>query len=309
MKARAWLWILVPCLGLAELGAHQYFAKRAPEAEAWRELRPKLAALRKSNEVVIVAPEWGGPLAREAFGDELMPLSQVARPDVSAFSRAIEVSMLGKRAPELSGWHVAEEHEYGKFVLRVMTNPAPARLSFDFVEAFGPDRVEVRQGTAPCRWNSHAHATAGGLFGHPTFPKRRFECMTGGSRLVGVTVIDDDQEYRPRRCIWPEPSNQGPIVLRFKDVPLGDRIHGYLGIPWVLGRDGIGAPVILEVRAAERSLGRAVQRGERAWEPFELPLRDLAGATAAVEFIVHDVPAAERLFCFYADTRWAAPPS
>jgi len=293
---------------LAELGAHQFFATRAPEPEAWRELRPKLAALRRANELVIVAPEWGAPLARQAFGDELMPLSQVARPDITGFSRAIEVSLLGKRAPELAGWRIAEEHEYGKFVLRVMTNPAPARLSFDFVDALGSDRVEVREGTALCRWNSHARATAGGLVANPTFPKHRFECPSGGPHIVGVTVIDDE-EYRPRRCIWAQPSDHAPIVLLYRNVPLGDRIRGYLGIPWLLGRDGVSGSVTLEARAGTQSLGRAVQRGDHAWERFELSARELAGTTADVELIVHESPARDRPFCFYADTRWAAPPS
>jgi hypothetical protein len=306
VKKRQLLWLFVPCIGLAELGAHEFFKTRAPKQHDWQELRPKLAGLRKANELVVVAPDWGSPLARQAFGDQLMPLSQVARPDVTAFVRAIEVSMLGQRAPELAGWRIVEEHEHGKFALRVLINPAPAKVSFDFVDALGPERVGVHEGTVPCRWNDNARPIAGGLVGNPTFPKRRFECPSGPPHLVAVTVIDDDN-YRPRRCVWAPPSTQSPIVLRYRGVPLGDRIRGYVGVPWLLGRDGVSGSVTLEARALGKSLGKVVQRGDSAWALFELPTGHFAGTTTDVEFVVHESHARDRHFCFYADTRWSAP--
>jgi hypothetical protein len=116
------LWLLIPALGLAELGAHAYFSRRAPTVEEWKALEPAVAELRKSDELVVVAPRWAEPLARQALGDRLMPLAQVARPDVAPFARAIEISAMGKRAPELEEWKLVKRVERD-FVLRVRENP------------------------------------------------------------------------------------------------------------------------------------------------------------------------------------------
>src|SRR5262245_37726671 len=91
--------LFVPVFGLFELGAHVYFSRRAPTTEAWTGVRPFVASAYKPENVVVVAPYWAEPMARLAFGDELMPLRDVARPDVTRYPEALEVSILGQRAP------------------------------------------------------------------------------------------------------------------------------------------------------------------------------------------------------------------
>lgn len=304
---RKLLWLLVPALALGELAAHAYFSKRAPTIDEWRAVRPAVAELRKTGELVVAAPEWGTPLARHALGDELMPLAHVSRPDASSFARAIEISSMGHRAPELEGWRQVDERRQGDFVLRVLENPKPAKVTFDFVDRIGPETLSVTEGAMPCPWNQNARAASGGLGGHPTFPAQRFECPSGLPRFVGVTVIDDE-DYRPRRCVWAHPSAAGPVTLRFSRVPLGDRIQGYTGMAWVLARDGVGGTVELELRAGGESLGRAIHPDVSAWVPFQISLGRHAGTTADVELVVQTDAAQNRPFCFYADSRWGAPP-
>ena len=305
MSWARYAWLAVPLAGLGELAAHFYFAGRAPTPAEWESARTVLTALRKPGDLLVVAPGWGDPLARKAFGEALMPLRDVARPDETAYARAIEVSFLGQRAPELAEWRAGEGKESGRFRFRVLSNPAPAAVGFDFVERLGPARARVFEQSgatsAACAWSSNARVETGGLPGPPTFPAQRFLCQGGAHYFVGVTIIDD-QEYRPRRCIWAHPTPRGPLVIRFEAVPLGAAIRGHAGLPWLIMRDGAGPPVELEVRAGGRSLGTFVHRDQDGWSGFEFPTGQ-AGTSTEVEFEVRSTSARDRHFCFQADTR------
>ena len=67
-KAR-YLALLVPAFGLIELGAHFFFARRAPKAEEWTAVRPAVASWYKSGSAVVIAPYWAEPMARPAQVD------------------------------------------------------------------------------------------------------------------------------------------------------------------------------------------------------------------------------------------------
>jgi hypothetical protein len=292
-------------IGLVELAAHFYFAKAPPSFDAWSEIRGPVAALQKPGDLVVVAPPWGEPLARRALGDELMPIRDVARPDTSRYASALEVSILGERSEELRGWTEEARESRGKFVIRRLRNPAPAHVVFDFTDHTRPPFADVR-GTEPpvaCPWNERAPVVVGGLGGHPTFPRRRFECPGGSLFNVGVTVIAD-HDFRPRRCIWSHPLARGEIVTRFRGVPLGSVIQGHAGMYWVIERNLAGAPVTLSVRVDGEPVGSFTHIDGDGWKGFVMPLGAHAGkASAEVEFAVTTQNYQNRHYCFEADTR------
>lgn len=254
----------------------------------------------------MVAPHWADPLARLAFGERLMPIRDEARPDDSAYRRAIEVSILGQHAPELAGWRTVKEEKVGRFRYRVLQNPSPAKVLYNFVDHVDPRDAEAYELSGArrhaCRWNPHARRSDGGLLGHLAFPGRRFECGGRASMFVGVTIIDD-QNYHPRRCIWAHPPAGGPMVVRFKHVPIGHSIHGYGGLSWFLTRDGVGTPVDITVKIDGQRIGRVVHRDKQGWKGFDLLTGAHAGQTANVEFDVRSDSPERRNFCFYADSR------
>src|SRR5262245_36261464 len=167
------LWLFVPVLGVIELMAHFVFARRAPRPEDWPKARAPLVELRKDRELVVVAPHWAEPLARQAFGEELMPLRDVARADETSYARAIEVSVLGQSASELSGWRAVSERREGAFRFRLLENPHAAKVRFDFVDGLAPESVVVREPAADelreCRYTPNARVSTGSLPGPPTF--------------------------------------------------------------------------------------------------------------------------------------------
>ena len=301
-----WLALAVPLLAIAELLAQCGFAHWAPTPEQWAAIRPAVAALHEANEPLIVAPYWAEPMARWKLGNDLMPAREVARPDVTRYRKAIELSAMSARAPELAGWQVGSETRVGPITIRTRINPAPASVTFDFTDHVQPERADARveRGStfAPCAFSESAPLESGGLGGMPTFPAARFLCPPEPSYVfVGVTIIED-QEYRPRRCIWSHPPKGGELVTRFRSVPLGTSIRGHAGMGWIQERFGTGASFTLRVLVDGTEVGRVVHADGAGWKPFEMPLGDLAHATGDVEFRA-SAGGGGRPVCFEADSR------
>lgn len=302
MADRRLFLLLVPALGVLELVAHQFFAGRAPEVAEWRALAGPLSKLVEADDLVLVAPEWAGPMARHALGDRFFDVAALARADETSFRRAIEVSALGERIEATSGWRVASEVESGRFTLRVLENPAAQRPTYRFLEHVNPENLSVSvlgDGVdVPCPFDAHARRHAGGLHGNLAFPAQRFRCGARAHEFVGVTIADD-QDYRPRRCIWAHAPAAGVLRLEFRDVPLGRRLRGYTGSSFFLTRDG--APgVELSVHVAEERVGTQRNHDERGFSPYSFDLGKFAGTTQTVRFEVRGE--ASREFCFTAES-------
>jgi hypothetical protein len=297
--------LALPVVGLAELGMHFWFARRPPAFEDWAQVREPALRFAGPELPVVAAPRWAEPLARGALGDERMPLEHVARPDMDRFERAVELSILGQRAPELEGWVEEAAEQHGKFQLRRLKNPRFRPVVVDFVERARPPFAEVitTEPRETCRWNEHAKTMSGGLGGHPTFPPQRFECPMGPFFHVGETVIAD-QDFRARRCLWSHPPRQGEIVTRFGDVALGDTIEGHSGMYWIVERNRTGADVTIAVRVDGEEIGRVTHSDGQGWARFELPLGPHANKVhAGVEFGVSSPNYLHRHFCFEATSR------
>lgn len=295
--------LVVSLIALGEAASHFVFRQRAPSLRDWKRLKPRVASLSQPGDLVVVAPEWAEPLARQAFGDALMPLPMVARAGDDDFARAIEVGTLGQSRSELSGWTRIEHESFGKFEVSVRQNPAYVQSRYRFVDHVDSASLSVarRRGgiEEPCSFSESAPMTAGNLGGNPTSPKVRFNCV-GGS-WVGVTIIDDER-YRPRRCIW-APARPGvPLVLRFRQVPIGSKLVGHAGGPWLMVRDGVGPPIELRASTAQGELGSVAAKDTDGWVRFEWSTtpRD---KTEDVQLTVAATGSVEQRFCFTLEVR------
>jgi len=299
-----YLWLLVPALGLLELALQVVLARRAPGIDAWRGVESAVLARKRPGEPVVVAPEWAEPLARLALGDRAFPLAELARADDRTVPGLLEIAELGARSPAVRDWPVVSEERAGPFVLRTLKNPTPLRSRYRFVDHVRPGELSVAlvHGDVehPCEFREHLVATAGGLHGQVAFPSERFQCPGGEQMFVGVTVIDD-QDYRPRRCIWAHPPQAGALRLRFSAVPLGTHLHGFAGLSYFLFRDGVGPPITLSASSAGRSFGSVSHRDESGWSGFELATPGLAGQTADLDFEIRSEGGYRRDFCFAAE--------
>jgi len=297
-----WIWPTLLVSALAETGAHWYFKARAPNEHEWRALKPDIAKLYHPSDCIAVAPDWGDPLARHALGDELMPLRKVARASDEGCERVITLSLFGAEYRPVTRWTELERLRSGPFAVSVRKNPDWTQARYVFIDHLEPDSlaVSVRQeaSTASCPFSDRARQSSGGLGGDPTSPERRYNCPGGGFHWVGATIIDDEH-YRPRRCIWAPPSRTGPTTLHFHDVPLGRKLVGYAGGPWLMVRDGLGPAVTLT--AVTGSGGPTLSSrftDTDGWTRFEWDTQALENTTTDVQLTVTGSPSMEQRFCF-----------
>lgn len=258
--------------------------------------------------LVLAAPTWAEPNARFALGAELMPLAHVARADSERFSRALEVSILGARHPDLARWRLESERAEGDFMLRIWSNPDPVTVLYDFLQHVEPPHLAVsvvrrNGGVDSCPFSTKHRVSNGDLGGHPTFPSERYACPGGSDwSFVGRTVIDD-HDYRPRRCIWAHPIQGSVLTLRFDSVPIGSKLHGYSGLPYLFERERRGPPVELAIAIGGQDIGTARHVDGEGWKAFEFDTMSLRGQRLPVEFRVRSKREAWRQFCFQADIR------
>ena len=305
MPRLQYLWLIVPALGLGELGAHVWLSRRAPRVEEWQDLAAPVRRLKRPADLLVVAPLWAEPIARHAFGDGPFPLEQLGRADASTFARAVEVSALGAHSDETRGWRVVSEEPHGRFTLRVLENPAPIVPRYRFIEHVLPSDLDVAvvegESETPCPFTDRARVSTGGLHGHVAFPRERFQCPGGEASFVGVTVIDD-QNYLPRRCIWTHVPPRGKLRLRFARVPLATKIRAWAGVSYFLYRDGTVPPASIAFRADGRALGEHEHRDEWGFRGFSFDTPGAFERTTDLDVEVSS-EAPGRDLCFVAESR------
>jgi len=297
MRRTAVLLALLPVLGLAELGLSQYLARRAPEPEAYARLAPRLLALKQPGMPVVVAPEWAEPLLRAA-APAAFPIGELTRAEDSSFAQFLEVGLLGQSAPELSAFPIVRSERVGSFTLNVRQNPHPELTVYDFVTAVDAGEVEVFDDDegqlTPCP-RSKAVASTGGLHGHVTYPRQRYDC--GRGYFVAVSLIEDER-YRPHRCVLAHLRPQGQVLLRFNGAPASSKLRGFAGFSYFLERDEQVSGAELSVSSAGRELGRHRVVGARGWQHF-----DLGAARNSVEVLVRRSSNSENDVCFALEAR------
>jgi len=303
---RRWLWLLVPLVALWELGAHIYFSRRAPTLEEYRTLVAPVRAVKQPDDALVFAPAWAAPLARHALGDGLWPLDDLTRPSLDTARRVVELSILGQTSREVASWPIQRASQHGPFQLRVRTNPAYEKPLFQVVDAVARGQVHVfrrHEGTRyDCRYKANAPPRTGGLHGHVAFPKQRFVCGKEEVEFVGVTIIDD-QDYRPRRCVWAHPPRQGVLWLRFDDVPFGDELLIHAGLSYFTMRDGMGPSISLRAYVEGNRIGSHRHQDEQGWVAARMATSRYRNTRGRLEFEISSAGFEHRHFCFSAMTR------
>src|SRR6188768_3500881 len=302
-----YLWLAIPLFGLVELGASGYFARRYPQLDEWRALRSEVARIKGDNDLIVIAPDWAEPLARNALSDALMPIADVARADEASYPRAIEVAALGNVNPLIATWPVTAEKSIGKFVLRTRTNPGFKPPLFVLNDHATPPELSVSerdQGgrSTPCRYGTRPPSSASGLLARPAFPRQRFSCGAAEADFVGGTIIDD-QNYRARRCLWANPSPGGVLTLSFADVPINDELYGYIGFSFFRFRDHGWPPISVSFSVDGTRLGEHFHLPELGWQPFRFSTTQFRGSSSEVRMEIVGSQSRELELCFYAATR------
>ena len=302
-----YLWLAVPLFGLVELGTGVYFSRRFPQVDEWRALVSEVRALKRESDLIVIAPEWAEPLARNALTDSLMPIADVARPDEDGYPRAIEVAALANESPLLAAWPVISARRFGKFTLRTRSNPAFKPPIFVLTDhAFTPDLAVSQRGPAgdldTCRYAIRPPSSASGLLARPAFPRQRFSCGPAEGNFAGITIIDDEHD-RARRCLWANPAAGSTLLLSFENVPIGSQLRGYVGFPHFRFRDHGWPAVTMSFAVGGVPIGTHAHSPESGWQPFQIPTARFRGSHSEVRIEISGMDGRESELCFYAATR------
>ena len=113
----------------------------------------------------------------------------------------------------------------------------------------------------------------------------------------------DDQNYRPRRCIYAHPLVNGNLHVRFPNVPVGRKIRGYAGESFLIARDATNSGVELAVFVNGREIARHGFRSSEGFAPFDFALPPPSAPTMEVTFQIQSKEPREREFCFQAEVK------
>ena len=307
---RAWWFLLFPAVAVVELLAQGVIQARVPTEAHWRAAHDHIARSRRDGDLVASAPLWTDPLARMYFRD-LIALRDAARPDATRYPRAWVATLRGAEHPDFNGWREQSAKSFGRVTVRLLLNPSPARVLYDFTEHLRPpDAQPVRidgETRRECAFQSGLFVAGGGLGGGMLPGPERFSCSNEGWNYVGVTVVED-MTHRGRRCIWSHPVQGATMVTTFRNVPIGARIHGHHALAYEaergddLGND-LGGPVVLRVRVGDQVVGADTHRDGEGWKLYEFDTTAFQGSARDVSFEVTSERAGMRHYCFEGDTR------
>ena len=135
--------------------------------------------------------------------------------------------------------------------------------------------------------------------GRPCADRRgsRWFCSRHGWNYVGPTTNMFKGGLTP--CIWAHPVDDGPLVISFPGVSLGQALTGHHGLAdsAVDGFPG-GAPVRMDVRINGQLVQTLTRPSEKGWIGFRVDTARFAGKRAAVSLTISSTKSAGRHYCF-----------
>ncbi|MFW6197725.1 MAG: hypothetical protein ACOC5B_02560 [Myxococcota bacterium] len=295
------LWGALLLLPLIELTGHAVIRARVPDRADWKAAAAHVRELARPDDAFAVAPPWADPLLRRELGDRIA-LAEAGRSDLAPFTRLWALTIRGHRPAEAPSRPPDQVEHFGRVrVLRWDLGPSPVR--FDLVEQVPQAEVSRAraEGEQSCPWRRLA-SRGGGLGAGPAVPAERFVCDSARGHLWVAPTIIEDLSLEPRHCVWQHPQGRQPVRVRYRDVPLGDRIVLYAGLYYEHERRLEGGPVDVVIRVDDRVVGRMVHRDGDGWKRMEASTRGL-GARGTVTVEVSAPAPHLRSLCWAATVR------
>jgi hypothetical protein len=243
VKLSVWLAIAVAGLALIETANALIAPHRVAGASDWQAAAAEVRAGFRDGDLIVFAPAWSDQVGRAQLGD-LMPLDMVARSDDARYRRIWEVSTRRARAPETRDLKATRTSEHGPVKVALYEKPSPP---------------------AEVTWDS---------------TKRSSDAIVSGRAEPRTLEID----YQPRLAILaPLDQGQGKSTsLEWRDVPLGDKLVGWVGLHDYYARKHSDAPIDFTLFVDGRAVHHMRVTNADGWKRFEVPTSSAPG-TVRVE--------------------------
>ena len=305
MKNKAYLWLLIPILGLGEWIAQRRLVDAEPSQSDWDQVSQLAASMKEPGDFILTTPSWAEVHLRQRIGDTAITLEELSRPDEAHYERAIVVSLGAPYHSKVADWILLSSKRQGPFIVELRKNPAPIHPLYVFSDHFGEDGItaDLIDGSkrdTHCEYSAKARATTGGLYSHPALGRERYQCRGGAVRSLSVTIVDD-KKFEPFRCIWSAPQQGAEHHFRFEKTPHGKKIAGYLAFSQFIQHEIPGTGAELEVLVDEKSVGVVHFDLGEPRKYFEFALPETGQSSHSVEFRTRSSGHTDRSMCYYAE--------
>lgn len=235
-------------IGVLELAIGAFAYRDRPDADDFAALAARLDGEARP-ELVVLADEWLGPLAR-MFVAALADPASAARPDLRGVTQVTVVG-LG------DDWSASLTRELEDM-------PPPRRIASEDV---GPFRIATWEHAQPERVLDGLLARAAAVRGRSgEGPCRGRGDLRCGEGNVAARIVEVD--YRPRRCLAIDLRDGARLELELDDVATGTMIRGHLGFGDFNARLRQDAPIGLEILVDGEPLARWTVADAQGWWPF-----------------------------------------
>lgn len=289
---------------LFELCAHAWIVRHVPAVSEYRAASDFIRAGLEPGDVITSAPAFTDPILRWQLGDRV-PLAMAGRSDDARYERMWVLSIRGALPAGAPQGQPELQREFGRVrVLRYRLRQ-PARVLFDFVEAWERAEASIVRGGVPTRCPLRVGGTprGGGLGKGVLLPvRRRFECDPRSPALFIAPVVLEGLDNEPRYCIWQHPQGEEPVSLSFRDVPLGDELRLYAGLYYEHERMREGAPIEVSVAIDGRERAHFTHRDGEGFQRWTVPTAGSEAATGEVTLSVRTSDSRGRSFCWAGET-------
>ena len=305
------LWLFFLALAIVEVVAHVVVRARVVDDEDWAEAAAHVREGWQEGDLVVVAPEWAGPLLRQHLGD-LIRLQDAGRSDLAPYRRLWALSIRGHRPAEAPEGAPEHDEQVGRVRVLRWALPQDELVLYNFAEHVREAQVSIVSDgrETACTWRQDPRPRGGGLGAGSVMPAARHVCDPRRPWLwVGTTVLDDLDLF-PRYCIWQHPSGEEPIRATFRDVPLGERLVLYAGLYYEHERDRERGPVRVVAHVDGEEIGRMIHVDGDGWKRMEARTQPTSGPRRERGDVTIEVTAPDphlRSLCWAATTRGAAP--
>jgi hypothetical protein len=243
---------LAPLIVAADTLKTVFLAKSRVSAIPSKRVSEAVAALRKPNDPIVIAPSAMSTDVFFELGEQSGPVDWTLV-DPDGHPRAIEIARGSARNAQTSSWNILEQRTVGHWVVRALANPSPRLNRQDLLANFRAGEVNVNQGPAgsignPCQWLSTAELALPPSSQLAWTSKDRFSCRPEPDGFVGV-VVAQDRKGVARRCLWVWPLTNA-IRITWPSAAAGGSLHISGGIP--RGFDRIDSLVEMRVLGERR---------------------------------------------------------
>lgn len=276
-------WLLFLGLAIAEVLALGVREHRVPSESDWSAAAEHVRARLDDKDAITVAPGWADPLLRLYLGDR-MSVRMAGRSDLDGYERLWVLSIRGARAPDAPMRQPDYTETFGRVHVE-RYDLGRSTVLLDLVDALSTARVERVVDGAPesCPPRTFPPSVLpGGLGGGVVAPRQRFQCDFERPWLwVGVTAIEA-LDLAPYRCAWTHPQGREPIMVTYRQIPLGQRIVLYGGLDYHDERDANKAPVKLRVFVDGKEAADLMHRDGDGMKRWEVDLRKVFGSAIPI---------------------------